>query len=245
MLTGIELIISLVIVFFGSITAGAVSFGMGLVIAPVLLLFLPPQTAVVLVKTLNAKVLLMVLIQARNNIRLHVIKWMVLGGVIAVPVGVFILSYGDPGVLKIIISVLVVLLAILTFFEVSLPFANRKHTGLVVGFLTSMSNTAFSVGGPLAVLYIIDQKGDDNMIRANLALYFFITYIFALFLYSFVGIVDIQMIKNTLIYFPIALIGFICALFFKKFINKNTFRLIAVIVSIIGSVSILFTELFL
>ena len=68
---------------------------------------------------------------------------------------------------------------------------------------------------------------------------------FALFLYSFVGIVDIQMIKNTLIYFPIALIGFICALFFKKFINKNTFRLIAVIVSIIGSVSILFTELFL
>ena len=106
MLTGIELIISLVIVFFGSITAGAVSFGMGLVIAPVLLLFLPPQTAVVLVKTLNAIVLLMVLIQARNNIRLHVIKWMVLGGVIAVPVGVFILSYGDPGVLKIIISVI-------------------------------------------------------------------------------------------------------------------------------------------
>ena len=245
MLTGIELIISLVIVFFGSITAGAVSFGMGLVIAPVLLLFLPPQTAVVLVKTLNAIVLLMVLIQARNNIRLHVIKWMVLVGVIAVPVGVFILSYGDPGVLKIIISVLVLLLAILTFFEVSLPFANRKHTGLVVGFLTSMSNTAFSVGGPLAVLYIIDQKGDDNMIRANLALYFFITYIFALFLYSIVGIVDIQMIKNTLIYFPIALIGFICALFMKKFINKNTFRLIAVIVSIIGSVSILFTELFL
>ncbi len=245
MLTGIELIISLVVVFLGSITAGTVAFGMGLVIAPVLLLFLPPQTAVVLVKTLNSIVLLMVLIQARNNIRLHVIKWMVLGGVIAVPFGVFILSYGDPGVLKIIISVLVLLLAILTFFEVSLPFANRKHTGLVVGFLTSMSNTAFSVGGPLAVLYIIDQKGDDNMIRANLALYFFITYIFALTLYAIVGIVDIQMIRNTLIYFPIALIGFICAIFLKKLINKNTFRLVAVIISIIGSVSILFNELFL
>ena len=245
MLTGIELIISLIVVFFGSITAGTVAFGMGLVIAPFLLLFLPPQTAVVLVKTLTALVLLMVLIQARNNIRINIIKWMLLGGVVAVPFGVFVLSYGDPGVLKIIIAVLVLLLAILTFFEVSLPFANRKHTGLIVGFLTSMSTTAFSVGGPLAVLYIIDQKGDDKMIRANLSLYFFITHIFALSLYAVIGIVDIYILKNILIYLPIALIGFICAIFIKNLINKNTFRLVAVIISIIGSISILFNELFL
>ena len=136
-------------------------------------------------------------------------------------------------------------MAILTFFEVSLPFANRKHTGLIVGFLTSMSTTAFSVGGPLAVLYIIDQKGDDKMIRANLSLYFFITHIFALSLYAVIGIVDIYILKNILIYLPIALIGFICAIFIKNLINKNTFRLVAVIISIIGSISILFNELFL
>jgi len=244
LLTGIELIISLVIVFIGAITAGTVSFGMGLVIAPVLLLFLPPQTAVVFVKTLTVIVLLMVLIQARKNIRFHIIKWMILGGLPAVPFGVFILLYGDPGVLKIIIAVLILVLAILTFFEVSLPFANRKHTGLIVGFLTSMSNTAFSVGGPLAVLYIIDQKGDDNMIRANLALYFFITHVFALSLFMIVGLIDIHIAKNILIYFPIALIGFICAIFLKNQINKNTFRLVAVIISILGSISILFNELF-
>jgi hypothetical protein len=245
LLTGIELIITFVIVFFGSVTAGTVAFGMGLVIAPILLLFLPPQTAVVLVKTLSAVVLLMVLIHARKNIRLHIIKWMVLGGLLAVPFGVFILSYGDPGVLKIIIAVLVLALAILTFFEVSLPFANRKHTGLMVGFLTSMTTTAFSVGGPLAVLYIIDQKGDDDMVRANLALYFFVTHIFALSLYLIVGIIDIALGQNVMIYLPIALAGFLCAIFIKKLINKNTFRLVAIVISILGSISILFNELFL
>ncbi|GIS83567.1 MAG: hypothetical protein CM1200mP15_21990 [Dehalococcoidia bacterium] len=43
MLQGLELIISLVAVFVGATVMGTVSFGLALVVAPVLLIFLDPQ----------------------------------------------------------------------------------------------------------------------------------------------------------------------------------------------------------
>jgi len=49
LLSGLELIIVMVAVFVGATVMGTVSFGMGLVVAPVLLLFLAPQSAVVVV----------------------------------------------------------------------------------------------------------------------------------------------------------------------------------------------------
>ena len=52
MLTGMELAIVLFIVFVGATVMGTLGFGCGLVVAPVLLLFVEPQEGVVIVNGL-------------------------------------------------------------------------------------------------------------------------------------------------------------------------------------------------
>ena len=60
MLTGLELLIALLAVVVGATIMGTVSFGMGLVVAPVLLLFLDPKAAIVTVNAIIPILLLFV-----------------------------------------------------------------------------------------------------------------------------------------------------------------------------------------
>ena len=69
MLSGFEWLIALLAVFAGATVMGTVSFGMGLVVAPVLLLFLAPQSAVVVVNAIIGIVCCFVLAQARRVIK--------------------------------------------------------------------------------------------------------------------------------------------------------------------------------
>ena len=71
---------------------GTVSFGLALVVAPVLLLFLEPRSVVVIANILIVLLLSVVLIELRSHLQLRQIRGMILGGVIAVPIGVFALK---------------------------------------------------------------------------------------------------------------------------------------------------------
>ena len=63
MLGGTDLVISLLVVFMGSLVYSTVSFGMGLVIVPFLLLFVLPIEAVIIVDVLIAIVAICVAFQ--------------------------------------------------------------------------------------------------------------------------------------------------------------------------------------
>ncbi|MDP6226618.1 MAG: hypothetical protein QF714_02765, partial [Dehalococcoidia bacterium] len=82
MLSGLELLIALAIVTLGALVMGTVSFGLGLVVAPVLLLFVAPQSVVVIVNTLIGILLVAVLIQTRRHLDLKVVWRMTLGGLV-------------------------------------------------------------------------------------------------------------------------------------------------------------------
>ena len=91
MLSGFELLIALITVFVGATVMGTVSFGLGLVVAPILLLFLAPQPVVVIVNSVIAILLALVLFQTRQHLDLRRVGGMTLGGLAAVPIGVFFL----------------------------------------------------------------------------------------------------------------------------------------------------------
>ena len=68
MLSALELLIALAAVAVGATIMGAVSFGMGLTVAPVLLLFLPAQDAIVVVNAIIPILLSFVLLTTRRHL---------------------------------------------------------------------------------------------------------------------------------------------------------------------------------
>ena len=223
---------------------GTVSFGLALVVAPVLLLFLEPRSVVVIANVLIVLLLSVVLIELRSDLQLRQIRGMILGGVIAVPIGVFALKAADPGLLRIIIGLVILILGIMILFNVKIPMVNHRIAGPIYGFLASLSITALSIGGPLAAIYIMSRQWSSYVMRVSLAFFFVSSYLVGFILYFAVGLVDSHIIMNVGIIIPGLVLGFIVAKLILNRINEGIFRYAAIVVILSGSLMLLIKEMF-
>lgn len=243
MLSGLELAFALAIVFAGATITGTVGFGMGLVIAPLLLLFVAPQSTVVMINSLMAILLFFVLVQTRAHFDLRLVGGMALGGLAAVPIGVLALDSASPVVLRLTIALVILGLAPLTILNVRLPFSQHRLSGPAVGFLTSLSVTTLGIGGPLAAIYVISRQWPPQVNRASLAFYFMLSDSAAFALYTWVGLVHWDTLANIGILLPSLIGGFGAATLAAKRMNARVFRYTTSVVIIAGGAVLLGREI--
>ena len=242
MLSGLELVIAMVAVILGATIMGTVSFGLALVVAPVLLLFLAPQTVVVVANMLIVILLVFVLLRVGRHLSLRQVGGMAAGGLAAVPLGVLALRSADPTVLRIAIGAVILILGILILFNVKIPLARHRWAGPIFGFLASLSITSLSIGGPLAAIYVMAQGWSPPVMRASLAFFFLSNYVLALILYFLVGLVDLKTLANAGLLVPGLLLGIGLANLIVNRINEGVFRYAAIAVIIAGSLMLLGRE---
>lgn len=243
MLSGLELVAALAIVFVGSAVMGTVSFGLGLVVSPILLLFVAPQSTVVMVNSLIAILLLIVLIHTRHHFNLRLIAGTAMGGLVAVPIGVLALDTASPTTLRIAVAVVILCLAPLAIANVELPLAQRRMTGPVIGFLTSLSVTTLTIGGPLLAIYVLAQRWPTQVMRASLAFYFLVADILAFGLYTQAGLVDWDTMANIGMLIPSLLLGFGLATLAVRRMDARIFRYATVAVIVVGGTVLLSREI--
>ena len=234
MLSGLELFAALVIVTAGAVVMGTVSFGFGLVVAPVLLLLLDPQSAVVTVNSLIGILLFLVLLQTRRHFDFKLVWGMTLGGLAAVPIGVLALDSASPATLRITIAVVILGLAPLAIFNLRPPLARHRFSGPSLGFLTSLSVTTLSIGGPLAAIYVLAQRWPPQVMRASLAFYFLLADIAAFGLYTQAGLVDRDTIANIGVLVPGVLVGFGVSSLVVGRMDERIFRYVVAAVIVAG-----------
>lgn len=242
MLTGLELIIALLAVAVGATIMGTVSFGMGLVVAPVLLLFMAPKPAIVTVNAIIPILLFFVLLSTWRHLQLRRLAELAIGGVLAVPLGVLVLEFANPTVLRVTIGIAILFLGVLNLLNIRLPMARRPGTGLLIGFLTALSITTISIGGPLAASYVIAQEWRREQMRAALAFYFICTYVVAFALYYAIGLVQQDTLINIALLLPSLAVGFGLGALLARRMNESVFRYVAIGVIITGSVVLLGQE---
>ena len=243
MLEGLDLIISLVAVFVGATVMGTVSFGLALVVAPVLLIFLDPQSVVIIANLLIVILLAMVFIKVRRHLQISQLYGMLSGGLCAVPVGVFALKIANPSVLRILIGILILILGFSLLFKSEIALARTKKSGFFFGFLGSLSITSLSIGGPVAAAYVIAQKQSPNSMRASLSFFFLTTYTLAFILYFLTGLIDMKSVINTAFLIPGLIAGFLVANLIVNKINADTFRYVAIGLILIGGAVLLLREI--
>ena len=243
MLSGIELAAALAAVFLGATAMGTVGFGLALVVAPVLLLFLEPQATVVTGNSLIAILTLFVVFNTRRHISLRLVAGVALGGLAGVPIGVLALGTANPVTLRITIAVLILVLAGLNLSNVRLPFYQHRLTGPVVGFLTTVSTTTLSIGGPLVGTFVMAQRWPPQVMRASLALFFLLANVLAIILYSSTGLMDRDTAANIGLLVPGVIVGFGLATLVARRMDQRLFRYTATALIVGGSCLVLGREI--
>ena len=242
MVTGLELFFSILIVAFGATVMGTVGFGIVLVAAPVVLLYLEPQQTVVVLNGLTAILMAMVLLRTWRHLELSASVGLIVGGLIATPIGVLALNAASPGVLRVTIAIVIIILALFSLTNVQLPFAQRRPAGPIFGFLTSLSVTTIGVGGPIGAIYVIAQRWRPETVRAVLALFFLVSDGMAFALYAATGLVGRDTMANVGVMIPGLIIGFGLSAVLVSRINERIFRYAVVVVIVVAGGVLLIRE---
>ena len=155
MLAGWELALGLAAMFFGAIVLGTISFGLGTVAMPFMLLILPPQDAVVIVNAVVVLTTGLTIVQTWRHLNLRETWPFVVAGLPPVPIGVLLVHEADPVALRLTIVVVILVLGVMSLFQIRLPGARSSWTAPVCGFIATLLVTTLGVGAPLAGLYSI------------------------------------------------------------------------------------------
>ena len=242
MLMGWELALGLAAMFFGAVVLGTISFGLGTVAMPFLLLILLPRDAVVIANAMVVLTTGLTVAQTWRHLRLGETWPFVAAGLPPVPIGVLLLHEFNPSALRVVIAVVVLAVGVMSLFSIRLPGARKRWMAPLVGGSTTFMVTTFAVGAPLAALYAIEQDWSRDTIRATLALYFLLAAILAMVLFWVSGLVNAGVVQDIGVLAIAVLAGSGVAALIARRISLRIFRYVVVAVTVVGSVLLLVRE---
>ncbi len=151
----------------GALVQGTVGLGLGLVAAPVAALVAPPAVPELLL-WLALVMAGATLLQERRGVHWEGLVWALPARVLGTALGVVVVAVLTPREIGIAVALMVLLAVGLTARTVEVP-VNRVSLP-VAGFVSGVSGTATSIGGPpLALLY---QHRAPAVVRPTLAAFF-------------------------------------------------------------------------
>ena len=243
LLSGPELAAALGIVLLGSLVMGLAGFGMGMAIAPVLLLFMEPQAVVITIVGLSIPTLGLVRLQSRGEAEGHTVVPLTVGGLAALPPAVLLLDSAGPDALRVAIAAIILCLAVLSILDVRKPLPRNPAMGSAFGFAGSMLTMSLGVGMPVVALYLTNQGLTARAVRASMASYYLVVATVTFIVYGAVGLLSIELLLLLAKMVPVVLVGFAAAAKLVHRINDRALRRVVLAVIVASSVALLVREL--
>ena len=238
----LQLGIAALMMFLGCTALSATGFGIGMVAMPGLLFVLEPQTAVVVLNTVAIAVEAWIVVQARKDIPFREVLPIVVAGALGVPLAVLILKFADPGIMRIGISLLIIVLAATAALNFQRDFPYSKAVGILAGFGVGVVLPAFGVGGPLVTLYLLTRSWGRQSVRAAMAFYLFALDVFGISGYAVAGLYTAD--RLNLIAFMVIpmLLGLGLGAVVLRVMSERVFRYAVVTIIISSSALVLIRE---
>ena len=219
-----EMVVAVVTMLVGATVFSTMGFGIGMTTTPFLLFVFEPQTVVVMVNTVTILLLVLIIRQTRAVLPFREMTGISAAGLLAVPIGVFFLSSATSTTLRVSITALILVLAVLTLFNRRLRLPKPPLVGLLLGFVVSLLLTSLGIGGPLMVLFLLTREWTRDAIRGGLALYFLVVEGAAVIGYGVAGLFTAERVVLILIVTVPVLAGFGIAAFVVRRMNERLFR---------------------
>lgn len=181
---------------------GFSGFGAALIFIPLASTAIGPTTAAALLLIVDIVAASPLLPRAWGIADRRNVGTMLIGTLIGVPIGTFVLTQADPVALRWMIAALV--LAMLTLLMSGWRYHGRPAppvdigVGLMAGFFTGIAQ----VGGPPVVAYWLGAAKEPALVRANIVLYFAASALITCVSYVIAGLLATKVIGLALLIGP-------------------------------------------
>lgn len=209
----------LIIIFIATLVRSTFGFGESLIAVPLLLLFIPIETAVPLSVLLSIVVAAVVVVQDRKQIHFNSAKWLIVFAAFGIPVGLFLLIYGNENFIKSGLGLLIILYSVYSLFAKQNFKLKADSMGwlFTCGFFSGVFGGAYGLNGPPLVIYGNMRNWTAKYFRATLQAYFLPASIIGMFGYWYKGLLTAAVLH----YFVVSLPVIIPAIFLGRFLNHQ------------------------
>ena len=239
---------------------GLTGFGSGLLMVPLLLLLLDltglaEPIKLVVPTAVSLAVLcgffLLLTFQTRKWIRKDVLPMMMVGMVIGIILGTYVLASYKSNLLKRLLGLFISGYALKMLFwnkpadrgtlqRAPTPFGKGDYVGLIAGFLGGCLGGMFGTGGPPIIIYLNSKVKDRRAFRATLILYFLVANTWQLATYCYARLINWEVLRFVLYLLPAFIIGNLVGSIMHIKINRVVFNRIVAVVLLITGVFLIF-----
>jgi uncharacterized membrane protein YfcA len=232
-----SLIITVTAVFVAGIIRGYSGFGFAMVAVTSISLVVPPARVVPLVLILEVLASIRLVPQVWKDIDWYSLRWLLAGSLFATPFGAYLLANVPTEPMRISISLLVLVAAILLIRGWAWKRMPGRPLILTAGMACGVLNGAAAIGGPPVIILYLSTPAGITVSRASIIAYFLGIDSMSLVMASIHGLTTIQTLLLTAVCLvPLLLgIGVGSKMFIKA--DKESFRHQVLILLIILSIA--------
>ncbi|UGU17870.1 sulfite exporter TauE/SafE family protein [Sinomicrobium kalidii] len=209
----------LTIFFIATLVRSTFGFGESLVAVPLLILLIPLDIAVPLSVLVSITVASVIVVQDRKQIHLNSAKWLIVFAVLGIPIGLFLLIYGNGTLVKSGLGIFLILYALYSMVSTRKFRLASDNKGwlFICGFLSGVFGGAYGINGPPLVVYGNMRNWTAKHFRATLQAYFLPAGAVGMLGYWYKGLWSPAVTH----YFFIALPAVIPAIFIGRSLNRK------------------------
>jgi len=178
-----------------------------------------------------------VMLETREWLDVKRVWPLIVAGVIATPLGTYILLAVDAESLKVLMGVVVILAALAMLTGFTRPIRGEKWAFIPVGLASGLLQGATAMGGPPVVLFFSNQGIDKQVCRANFTLLFTAMSLVAIPSQLVGGLIGRDVLVYTLAFSPVLLLGTLAGIRLARTVSETTFRKVTLVVVMVTGLS--------
>jgi uncharacterized protein len=224
------------------VARGLSGFGAALIFIPLASAVIGPKAAAPLLLVVDVVMSAGMLPSAWHVADRRDVGTMLIGTLIGVPIGAYVLLHVDPTAIRWMIAAIMfpmlgVLMSGWRYHGKPAPELTAG-VGAVAGFMTGVAQ----VGGPPIVLYWLGGAIRTDMVRANIVLYFAASATIALVIYGFSGILTFSALRLAVIVGPVYGLALYAGSHMFRFASDGVYR--GICYALIGAAGLISLPLF-
>ena len=203
---------------------GLAGFGIGLVSLAFLPYLMSPAHAIVLITLYAAVFTVIIFLPLRGDFVLRGMVELVIGTVLATPLGVWILAAMSPELLTRLIGLVLLLIVVLEWFGLYPRSLSGGGWGFGAGVVAGLLGGAIGTPGPAVILYAAAQDWSPRTVKANIQAFLIVNQAVIVIGYWWAGLLDREVWRLAAVYAVPAVAGLAAGMLLFGRLDRARFR---------------------
>ena len=227
------------IIFLAALTQSITGFGFAIVSMSFLPRIISLETAVPLVTLVGIIANIIIWYSYRRDCNFKAIKQLVIGSLLATPIGVLLLDYIPENIALKGLGILIFSYVLYDWLKLSLPGFESSAWAYLFGIMSGILNGAYTIGGPPVIIYANCRHWQPREFKGNLTATFFFSSLLAAFTHSLQGNVTLAVSQLTIYSLPGFTLGLWLGIVFSNTINPLVFKRITLALLLLSGLRLL------